>query len=98
MSTDPSFTDSPRALRGAPGLHIEWVGDEAVVLEPKSGQLHYLNPSAALIFGLISEVGGERAVEELKRSFADVPNFDSELVHAIRDMVEKGLLTDAGTP
>lgn len=70
---------------------MEWVGDEAVVLEQASGQLHYLNPPAALLLALIEEEGYDSAVESLTERFGDISK-DIEGITA--DMLAKGILVD----
>lgn len=78
-------------MKRAQGMHIEWVGDEAVVLEEASGQLHYLNPPAALLLALIEEHGYEGAVASLSERFGDISS-DIEAITA--DMLDKGILVD----
>lgn len=82
----------------APGLHVEWVGEEAVVLDPESGQLHYLNPPAALVFALVGEMGYERALEQLRRSHGDVPDLEEDVRRLVDDLKERGLLAEGRTP
>lgn len=81
-------------MKAAAGIHVEWVEGEAVILDPRSGELHYLNESAALLFALIQEVGFSAAIAELTERFADLPNFPAELDSVVGDMVAKGLLVD----
>lgn len=78
-------------MRRASELHVEWVGDEAVVLEQGTGQLHYLNPPAALLLALIEEEGYESAVASLTGRFGDIAA-DIEAITA--DMIAKGILVD----
>lgn len=81
-------------MRVADGKHIEWVDEEAVVLDSDSGDLHYLNGPAAKVFAFIGEYGYEKGLEELERAHGDQPNFKEELQDVLKDMVEKGLLVD----
>lgn len=78
-------------MKRASDLYIEWVGEEAVVLEQSTGQLHYLNPPAALLLALIEEEGFEKAVASLTGRFGDISS-DIEAITA--DMVAKGILVD----
>ena len=80
-------------MRLAPGLHVEWVGDEAVVLNEETKELHYLNPTAAIAYALIAENGYPNALEELRTRF-DGASIDEEIEQLVADMVEKGLLVD----
>ena len=81
-------------MRAVEGMHVEWVDDEAVVLDPESGQLHYLNPPAALVFALVQEYGYEQAIKELEEKHGADPVFVESLPKLIEDMVKKGLLED----
>ena len=80
-----------------PGIHVEWVDDEAVVLNEKTSELHYLNPESALVYALLLEFGMPRALEEASRRMET----STEQVHAyVHDLIEtfvaKGIL--AGGP
>ena len=77
-----------------PSIHVEWVDNEAVALDSATGQLHYLNSPAALVFALILEHGYERALSELRVMHAGEPQLEEHLSELLEDMVEKGLLTD----
>jgi hypothetical protein len=80
------------AARAAPGMHVEWIDTEAVVLDPETGHLHYLNASAALVYALILEHGVQGAVDELKRLRGEEANLGDQVADLVDDMVEKGLL------
>ena len=80
-------------MRAAEGMHVEWVDQEAVVLDPQTSRLHYLNPPAALAYALILEHGYDGALEQLEGRARDGEN-PEELRRLIDDMVEKGLLVD----
>lgn len=75
-------------------MHVEWIEGEAVALDSKTSQLHYLNGPAALILALVTEYGHNRALEELGRSHAGVQEMDAQLPALLTDMVERGLLLD----
>lgn len=81
-------------MRVADGMYVEWVEGEAVVLDRTSGELHYLNAPAALVFALVQEHGYERALTELQERFGDDAGMKEELDGLIEDMVEKRLLVD----
>ena len=81
-------------MRIAEGKHVEWVDQEAVVLDADSGDLHYLNGPAAKVYALIGEFGYEKGLEELARQHGDQPNFKEELDDVLKDMVAKKLLVD----
>lgn len=82
------------SMRAADHLHVEWVGDEAVVLDESATQLHYLNSSAATLWALIQESGFEGGLERLRATFGDAPFEAGEVEAAIQEMQEKGLLVD----
>ena len=73
-------------------VHVEWVGGETVVLDRSTGDLHYLNPPAALAWALIEEHGYERGLTELQRMHPDAPG--DELKELIGEMIERGLLIE----
>ena len=81
-------------MRVADGKHVEWVDEEAVVLDSDSGDLHYLNGPAAKVFAMIGEYGYDKGLAELEKQHGDQPNFKAELDDVLKDMVEKGLLVE----
>jgi hypothetical protein len=81
-------------VKAADWVHVEWVEGEAVLLDPRSGELHYLNESAALLFALIQEVGYDAAVDQMRARFCEESNLKEELESAVRAMLEKGFLVD----
>ena len=87
----PPYTAS---MRVNPGMHVEWVDDEAVVLDPESGQLHYLNGTAAIVFALILEHGFDKAIDEVRGMFPGDQAVEADLPRLIEEMTESGLLTD----
>lgn len=74
-------------------MHVEWVDDEAVVLNLATGHLHHLNPPAALAYALILEHGFEVGIEELKK-VAVSPEVEADLPGLIQEMRGEGLLID----
>ncbi len=80
---------SPRI---ANDLFVQWVDDEAVVLNSGSGTLHYLNRSAALVYALIEEFGYERGIVELKSRVEDVDQLENDLPDLLAQMIEDGIL------
>jgi hypothetical protein len=82
----------PNLPEVTPGLHVEWVDEEAVVLDTSTGDLHYLNTSAAVVFASILEYGYERAIKELDHAHGDSPKVKRDVQDVIEDMIEKGLL------
>ena len=81
-------------MKSRPGLHVEWVDNEAVVLDERDTQLHYLNSSAATVFALIAELGFDEAVASLRESYGETPFENGEFAELVSQMVEKGLLVD----
>ena len=79
-------------MHPSPGIHVEWIDDEAVVLDQETNRLHYLNPPAALLYALILEHGYESALEELKGR-AD-GSIDDDLPALLESMIERGLLVE----
>lgn len=81
-------------MRVVEGMHVEWVDDEAVALDPSTGQLHYLNPPAALFLALVLEHGYQGALTEFRNTYENEPDFDEETTQMIEHMKEGGLLVD----
>jgi hypothetical protein len=81
-------------MRAAQGLHVEWVDDEAVVLDSGGGLLHYLNRPAALTYALILEHGHEDAMRRLEELFGGSPHFEQEVDALIEELRDKGLIID----
>ena len=73
---------------------MEWVEDEAVVLHAESGELHYLNRAAALVYALILEHGFDEGMAQADRQFGSDPGYVADRDGLIADMVERGLLLD----
>jgi len=81
-------------MKPAPGKHVEWVDQEAVVLDTESREIHYLNPPAAVAYALILEHGYEEAMGRLKQSFGTETVFEKDVAALVDDMVEMGLLVE----
>jgi hypothetical protein len=81
-------------MKVADSMYVEWVEGEAVVLNRTSGELHYLNGPAALVFALIQEHGYEGAMRELFERFGTADGMKEELDGLIKDMLEKEILVD----
>ena len=81
-------------MKIAPDIAIEWVEDEAVALNPESGELHYLNTSAALVLALIEEHGYEQALAKLRSDHSLTEESEEAMNSLMQEMVEKGLLVD----
>ncbi len=80
-------------MRAIDGLHVEWVDDEAVVLNPETGQIHYLNAPAALVYALILEHGYDGALQQLRENFAS-QDVSVDVGELSEHMVAIGLLVD----
>lgn len=81
-------------MKVADGKHVEWVDEEAVVLDSDTGDLHYLNGPAAKVYALIAEYGYDKGLDELTKQHGGEPNFKEQLDDVLKDMVEKGLLVE----
>jgi PqqD family protein of HPr-rel-A system len=81
-------------MRVSGEMYVEWVEGEAVVLNRDSGELHYLNGPAALVFALIQEHGYDAALSELRDRFGTAEGMQEELEKLIGEMVEKEILVD----
>ncbi len=83
-----------RTVKVADTMYVEWVEGEAVVLDRESGELHYLNGTAALVFALIQEHGFDGAMEEVRSRFGSTEQVQGDLDGLVSDMKEKGILVD----
>ena len=81
-------------MRVADGVHVEWVEDEAVILDEDNTQLHYLNSSAAQVYALVEELGFDEAMQELRSRHGAAPFDSGEIGALIEEMTAKGLLVD----
>ena len=75
-------------------MHVEWVDDEAVVLNVADGKLHYLNPPAALFYALVLEKGYSEAVKELRKSHKVRFRRKKQLQALVQALSAEGLLVD----
>lgn len=81
-----------------PGVHVEWVDGEAVVLNESTSELHYLNPQSALIYALLLEYGMPAAVAEaVSRTGGPRDEVEKEVEQQAAAFIEKGILDGAHT-
>ena len=84
-------------MRTSADLYVEWVEDEAVALDRKTGELHYLNPPAAAVLALIQEHGYEEGVAQAVAGFG-LDAQDPELHALLLELAEAGMLIREGVP
>jgi PqqD family protein of HPr-rel-A system len=58
-----------------PDLTVQHVGDESLVLDLESGQIHQLNATAAWI---LAQCDGENSIDAITRDFAEYFSLDAE--------------------
>lgn len=58
-----------------PDVTVQRVGDESLILNLKSDQIHQLNATAAWI---LAQCNGENTVESIARDFAEVFSLDAD--------------------
>lgn len=76
-------------------VHVQWVEDEAVVLNARTGELHYLNPPSALIYALVLEFGMPKALEQaIARTEGREDEVEQEFQRLVRTFEEKGILAE----
>jgi hypothetical protein len=96
----PKSRDADRSLnsivgmRPAEGKHVEWIDDEAVVLDPSTEELHYLNGPAALVYALILEHGFDRGLEEVRSIYGADSEIEKGIADCLEGLADKGLLVD----
>lgn len=81
-------------MKIADTMYVEWVEGEAVVLNRESGELHYLNGTAAVVFALVQEHGFEGGLSEVRERFGSTEQIEGDLADLVSDMKEKGILVD----
>jgi hypothetical protein len=69
------FAEDAMPPKIRPGLTVQHVNDESLVLDLESGQIHQLNATAAWI---LAKCNGENSVESITRDFAEYFSMDSE--------------------
>jgi hypothetical protein len=82
------------SMRPADGKHVEWIDDEAVVLDPSTEELHYLNGPAALVYALILEHGFDRGLEEVRSIYGADSEIEEGIAECLEGLADKGLLVD----
>ena len=86
--------NSIMSMRPADGKHVEWIDDEAVVLDPATEELHYLNGPAALVYALILEHGFDRGMEEVRSIYCAESDIEEDIAECLEGLADKGLLVD----
>ena len=82
------------SMRPADGKHVEWIDDEAVVLDPSTEELHYLNGPAALVYALILEHGFDRGLKEVRSIYGTENEIEKGIADCLEGLADKGLLVD----
>lgn len=100
--TTPSHAVRPDAISGAhaprrrAGLHTTLVRDEAVLLDDRSGRLHHLNATAALVWQCLDgDVSIDELATEVAESFGQSAGAVRDgLAGLVRSFGHQGLLED----
>lgn len=85
-------------LRVSDSVHVEWIDDEAVALDSTTSDVHYLNPTAAIVLALIQEHGYAAGLAEVRHLYGDEPQVREELPRLLEEMAEKGILVSGDGP
>jgi hypothetical protein len=79
----------------ADGVHIQWIGDEAVALNEETGLLHYLNSTAAVILATVLEHGESEATILLSKAYGDERAMARDMSAVLDVLRDKGLLVES---
>jgi len=90
---DPVSLDA-RPVRVEVGLSAEVVGSDYTLHDGRTGKVHFLNRTAALIWDLADGTRDLRAlIAELERQFDTAPpDLRTEVEHILRELEGEGLL------
>jgi hypothetical protein len=93
-----SLADTHKVPCPSPGVDLELVGDEVLMYNPEATRAVYLNPTAALVWGMCN---GERTISDiiavLAESYADAKHVLAEdVVTALNHLEENGVLVLSG--
>jgi hypothetical protein len=94
--TPTSSTPTPTSgiVRHVEGLDVNEVEDGLVVYDPDRDRVHYLNPTAGVIFALCADEPAEAALPTLVREAldADEPG-DRDVAECLAKLRAEGLVT-----
>jgi PqqD family protein of HPr-rel-A system len=81
-------------------LTVVVLDGEAVIYDDRSGELHHLNPTATLIFGLLDGTATVRQLSTDVSQAFDMPagEVESQIRELIRRLRKLGLLNGAAKP
>ena len=85
-------------MHAAGDVYVEWVEGEAVVLHRTSGEVHYLNPTAATVLAFVEEHGYERGVAEAAAHFGLGDEERDEFKTFLEDLGDRGIIAGARRP
>ena len=93
-SGTPTPTPTSGIVRQIEGLDVNEVEDGLVIYDPVRDRVHYLNPTAGVVFALCADEPAEADVPTLVRQAlgADEPS-DSDVAECIATLRAEGLVT-----
>ena len=91
-----SFTMAPdltTAFEPAPGLEVSQMADGIVVYQPERERVHYLNPTAALVFDLCRDTKSPAAIAAyLQDAFPLAHPPHADVANCIQQLLVEGLI------
>ncbi len=92
MHNDETGSGSPRP-RAAPGIEVNEAPDGVVIYDPRTNEVHYLNPTAAAVFILCTGENDAREIAvQLQQVFSLPQPPEAEVAGCLADLTAQRLI------